>query len=49
MGDELIICITSCHSTNASGVIVGNDFYDMECINQCSQSQATLYNNTAEK
>lgn len=49
MGDDLYICIASCHSTNTSGALVGNDSYDLECINQCSQRQATLYLDTTEK
>ncbi|CAF3602384.1 unnamed protein product [Rotaria sp. Silwood1] len=49
MGDDLIICIGTCHSANKSGALVGNDSYDIECINQCSQRHTTLYINTAEK
>ncbi|CAF4067253.1 unnamed protein product [Rotaria sordida] len=49
MGDDLFICIASCHSTNKSGALVGNDSYDIECINQCSQRHTSLYINTAEK
>jgi hypothetical protein len=49
MGDDIIICITSCHSTNSSDVLVGNVSYDLDCINQCTQRHTTLLYNTAEK
>ncbi len=49
MGDELINCIATCHSTNSSGALIGNESYDLECITLCSQRQTTLYHNTAEK
>ncbi len=49
MGDDMFICMASCHSTNNSGALVGNDSYDLECITQCSQRHTTLYIDTAEK
>ncbi|CAF3275037.1 unnamed protein product [Rotaria socialis] len=41
--------MASCHSFTNSGALVGNDSYDLECINQCSERHTTLYLNTAEK
>ncbi|CAF1303212.1 unnamed protein product [Rotaria magnacalcarata] len=49
MGDEMFLCMASCHSFTNSGALVGNDSYDLECINQCSERHTTLYLNTAEK
>ncbi|UJR27250.1 hypothetical protein I4U23_008545 [Adineta vaga] len=49
MGDDIVNCIKSCPSTNTSGARVGNNSYDIECINQCSASRTTLIHNTAEK
>ncbi|CAF4117295.1 unnamed protein product [Adineta steineri] len=49
MGDDLFLCIASCQNPNNSGALVGNDSYDLECINQCSQRHTTLYQHTAEK
>ncbi len=49
MVDDLFLCIASCHSTNSSGALVGNDSYDLECITQCSQSHTKLYQSTAKK
>jgi hypothetical protein len=49
MGDDMVICMASCNSSNSSGATVGNDSYDLECITQCSQRQAILYQHATEK
>ena len=49
MVDDLFLCMASCHSTNSSGALVGNDSYDLACITQCSQHLTTLYRHTAER
>lgn len=49
MGDDLFLCMASCQNANSTGTLVGNDSYDIECITQCSQLHAKLYEHTAEK
>ena len=49
MGDDLILCMASCKSSNKSIIVVGNDSFDMECITQCTQRQGTLQEHTTEK
>ncbi len=49
MDGDLFVCMNSCQNTNNSGALVGNDSYDLECINRCSQQHTTLYQHTSEK
>jgi len=49
MDADLFLCMTSCHNPNNSGVFVGNDSYDLECISQCLQRQTTSFHHAVEK
>jgi hypothetical protein len=49
MDADLFLCMTSCHNPNNSGILIGNDSYDLECISQCLQRQTTSFHHTVEK